>query len=199
MRGGDIYRTGGLRDIMKGDFTHWTYGKRKDYSDVEVLQDWVQLDADWNEKVDLQVGGGPIFLEVWERDVESVEDGSIAGAAIGGPDSAPRSPGSFGSSSLRWVREVGGEPVTNIVISLGSAPNDGGASFKLPRLEITVGGSRWERVSSFSGSGPEDRVYVLKEDGGDAFVEFGDGKNGARPAAGSEVGASYRFGGGACS
>ena len=54
-------------------------------------------------------------------------------------------------------------------------------------------------VGSFSGAGPTDKVYALKQDpdgSGSSNIEFGDGKNGARPATGARVTAGYRLGGG---
>lgn len=39
---------------MKGDFTRSTFDKKKHYSSVRMQQGRVQLDADWNEQVDIQ-------------------------------------------------------------------------------------------------------------------------------------------------
>ena len=61
------------------------------------------------------------------------------------------------------------------------------------RVNIKIDGKAWTPVDSFKGSKPEDRHYVVKtEPGGETIVLFGDGKNGARPAPGSEIRASYR-------
>ncbi|MDA4121769.1 MAG: DUF6519 domain-containing protein [Thaumarchaeota archaeon] len=35
---------------MKGDFTRWTYNRKKHYREVNMQQGRVQLDADWNEQ-----------------------------------------------------------------------------------------------------------------------------------------------------
>ena len=40
---------------LKGDFTRNTFKKEKHYSGVRMQQGRVQLDADWNEQVDIQV------------------------------------------------------------------------------------------------------------------------------------------------
>ncbi|HBX71035.1 MAG TPA: hypothetical protein DEH25_17080, partial [Chloroflexi bacterium] len=40
---------------MKGDFTRNTYKKRKHYSRVLMQQGRVQVDADWNEQIDIDV------------------------------------------------------------------------------------------------------------------------------------------------
>ena len=66
------------------------------------------------------------------------------------------------------------------------------------RVNIKIDGKAWNPVSSFRDSKPEDRHYVVKtEPGGETIVLFGDGKNGARPAPGSEIRASYRVSAGA--
>ena len=39
---------------MKGDFTRSTFDRRKHYSGVRMQQGRVQLDADWNEQVDIR-------------------------------------------------------------------------------------------------------------------------------------------------
>ncbi|MCX6048065.1 MAG: DUF6519 domain-containing protein, partial [Chloroflexi bacterium] len=38
---------------MKGDFTRSTFKPAKHYSSVRMQQGRVQLDADWNEQIDL--------------------------------------------------------------------------------------------------------------------------------------------------
>ena len=35
---------------MKGDFTRWTYRRRKHYRNVNMQQGRTQVDADWNEQ-----------------------------------------------------------------------------------------------------------------------------------------------------
>ena len=40
---------------MKGDFTRDTFKKEKHYSGVRMQQGRVQVDADWNEQVDIQI------------------------------------------------------------------------------------------------------------------------------------------------
>src|SRR5262245_23128250 len=39
---------------MKGDFTRRTFRPRKQYNSVRMQQGRVQLDADWNEQVEIQ-------------------------------------------------------------------------------------------------------------------------------------------------
>ena len=68
-----------------------------------------------------------------------------------------------------------------------------------PELEVYVDGVRWSRVDTFFNSGPNDRVYVVREDdAGNTHVQFGDGKTGARLSSGRQnVMARFRIGSGA--
>jgi hypothetical protein len=191
---------------MKGEFSRSTITKRRHYRSVLMQQGRVQQDTDWNEKVDLQVHDELIYLQVWERDVGPVdEDNSINDAAVAGPDGPDTTERSSREEEqkekpiLRLTREVReGCAISMLEVRLGRVEDDSSCLFELPVPEITIDGSRWRRVSSFSGSGPQHRVYVVREneDDGTGAVEFGDGKNGARPPAGSRVVARYRFGGG---
>lgn len=65
-----------------------------------------------------------------------------------------------------------------------------------PELEIWVSERRWTRVASLFGRGDKETVYVVREDaGGDSWVQFGDGKTGARlPSGLNNVVASWRIG-----
>src|SRR3954462_3766331 len=40
---------------MRGDFTRFTFRPDKRYTSVRMQQGRVQLDADWNEQIDIQV------------------------------------------------------------------------------------------------------------------------------------------------
>lgn len=68
-----------------------------------------------------------------------------------------------------------------------------------PELEVYVDGVLWRRVDTFFNSGPNDRVYVVREDdAGDSNVQFGDGKTGARLSSGRQnVMVRFRIGTGA--
>lgn len=74
-----------------------------------------------------------------------------------------------------------------------------GGTAHAPELEIHVDGLLWRRVDSFFNSGPDDLVYIVREDDkGDSFVQFGDGKSGARlPSGLNNVVAKWRTGIGA--
>jgi len=65
-----------------------------------------------------------------------------------------------------------------------------------PEVEIFVNGLRWECVPSLFGRGPEERVYIVREDAeGASWVQFGDDKTGQRlPAGVNNVTARYRTG-----
>ncbi len=68
-----------------------------------------------------------------------------------------------------------------------------------PELEIFVGDRRWTRVPSFFGQDPKAEVYIVREDvKGDSWVQFGDGKTGARlPSGLKNIKALYYTGTGA--
>jgi hypothetical protein len=70
---------------------------------------------------------------------------------------------------------------------------------QVPELTVWVDGIRWRRVETFFNSGPSDQVYVVREDDeGNSYVQFGDGKTGARlPSGLDNVVARFRTGSGA--
>jgi hypothetical protein len=67
-----------------------------------------------------------------------------------------------------------------------------------PEAEIYVDGRLWTKVDSFFGRGPEEKIYIVREDAeGNSWVQFGDGKTGARLTSGVQnVTAIYRTGSG---
>lgn len=68
-----------------------------------------------------------------------------------------------------------------------------------PTAEVYVGGKLWSKVDSFFGHASEERIYIVREDAaGNSWVQFGDGKTGARLPSGSDnVTVIYRTGAGA--
>ncbi|MEW6417500.1 MAG: hypothetical protein AB1480_05185 [Nitrospirota bacterium] len=70
---------------------------------------------------------------------------------------------------------------------------------EVPELQIYVNDRLWKRVPSFFGREPKDEIYIVREDAnGDSWVQFGDGKTGARlPSGIKNVVAKYRTGTGA--
>ncbi len=187
---------------MKGEFNESTFTRRR-YGTVRMQQGRVQLDADWNERLDVRAYDDIVCLDVWEREVRGTEDGSIAGAAAGGPDTSAREgkQEESGEWCLRVTREVAktGSASSKVRFALGRVDRGYGRSLVLPESEVSVDDVPWMRVGSFSSAGPTDKVYVLKQDpdqSGSSYIEFGDGKHGAKPATGARVTAGYRLGGG---
>jgi hypothetical protein len=68
-----------------------------------------------------------------------------------------------------------------------------------PEIEIVVGNRIWKYVPSLYPYGPTDEVYVVREDNdGTSWVQFGDGKTGARlPSGIDNVKIRWRTGAGA--
>ncbi|WP_166359394.1 hypothetical protein [Pseudomonas akapageensis] len=75
----------------------------------------------------------------------------------------------------------------------------GGIPPQTPVLEVWVDGRLWTRVDTFYGRGPQDQVYIVREDAqGRSFVQFGDSETGARlPSGLKNIVAIYRSGVGA--
>jgi hypothetical protein len=67
-----------------------------------------------------------------------------------------------------------------------------------PETEVYVDGRLWTQVDSLFGHSPNEQIYIVREDGeGNSWVQFGDGKTGARPNTGSDnITAVYRTGSG---
>ena len=66
-----------------------------------------------------------------------------------------------------------------------------------PIVTLKINRTRWKRVQSFAGSGPDDRHYILKTSGDRTTIHFGDGTHDATPRSGSTIEASYKTGYGA--
>jgi predicted phage baseplate assembly protein len=68
-----------------------------------------------------------------------------------------------------------------------------------PQVRLWVDGAQWRQVDSLFGRGPNERVYIVRDDAdGKSRVQFGDGKTGARLRSGrGNVVARYRTGSGA--
>jgi predicted phage baseplate assembly protein len=75
----------------------------------------------------------------------------------------------------------------------------GGIPPQTPELEVWVNDRLWARVDAFFGHGPDEQIYIVREDAdGRSFVQFGDGRTGARlPSGLKNVSAVYRSGVGA--
>lgn len=70
---------------------------------------------------------------------------------------------------------------------------------EVPKLEVYVDERLWKRVPTFFNHRPKEEIYIVREDAdGDSWVQFGDGKTGARlPSGVDNVVVVYRTGIGA--
>jgi hypothetical protein len=66
-------------------------------------------------------------------------------------------------------------------------------------LAVRVNAILWSEVGSFFGAGPQDEVYIVRQnEDGESIITFGDGQTGTRlPSGVKNVTASYRYGAGA--
>jgi len=84
-------------------------------------------------------------------------------------------------------------PLTYLPFPSGTTP-----SGLTSTLKVYVDGVQWAEVPSFYGYGPQEQIYVVRQnDKGESVVIFGDGVLGRRLETGAQVTAYYRFGGGA--
>lgn len=83
-------------------------------------------------------------------------------------------------------------PLTHLLDASRSPP-------LVPQVRIWVDGVEWTAVDSLFGRGPAEQVYIVREDAeGRSWVQFGDGKSGARLRTGrGNVVAVWRTGEGA--
>jgi len=83
-------------------------------------------------------------------------------------------------------------PLTYHIVAENTPP-------ETPEAEIYVDGRMWTKVDSFFGRGADEQIYIVREDAaGNSWVQFGDGKTGARLTTGvKNVTAIYRLGSGA--
>ncbi len=79
------------------------------------------------------------------------------------------------------------------MLSLGATPPE------TPKLEIYVNDRLWKMVPTLFGHKYDEEIYIVREDAaGESWVQFGDGKTGARlPSGVKNVKAKYRTGTGA--
>jgi hypothetical protein len=148
----------------------------------------VQIDA--NGEGSVQVGAGtPPFtpalrapVTVFGNLVAATRGESVLSEVIGSGDA------SLGFQSFT----LGKKPLT--YFNDPAAP--GG---RRSTLEVRVNAIKWKEVPSFFGTGPQDEVYIVRQnDDGESEITFGDGVNGVRlPTGVDNVTASYRFGAGA--
>lgn len=120
-------------------------------------------------------------IEVFGNIAEAVRGETVIGEVLGSGNAAqPFNSFTLKKKPLTWVEDHG-RP-------------DG----RRPELSIRVDDIEWERVDSFFGHGPQDRIYLVRQDEeGAATIFFGDGTTGARvPTGSANIQADYRFGAG---
>lgn len=83
-------------------------------------------------------------------------------------------------------------PLTYLIVDKETPP-------EVPQLEIWVNNRQWQQVSSLFGHGGKEEIYIVREDAnGNSWVQFGDGKTGARlPSGLQNIVVKYRTGIGA--
>ena len=90
------------------------------------------------------------------------------------------------------------------IVTLGTSDGTREQVFALPNgplledtLTVTVNGSAWDEVTSFTSSDPSSQHYrVETDDDDDTYVFFGDGVNGKIPPANQIVAGTWKTGGG---
>jgi hypothetical protein len=101
----------------------------------------------------------------------------------------------IGSGDARQIFQTFPVPKTPLTYLLDETQTPA----QTPELKIYVEGTLWRKIETFFGAAPDDPVYIVREDaGGASFVQFGDGKTGARlPSGKDNVSAVFRVGSGA--
>jgi hypothetical protein len=146
-----------------------------------------------------------------------INDGG-EGRVILAPNTPPFTPGLRAPVTVygNLVRATRGESVFDEVLGSGDASqsfqsfamgnkpltyfNDLAApNGRRSALEVRVNAIKWREAPSFFGVGPDDEVYIVRQnDEGESVVTFGDGVTGARlPTGIDNITATYRFGAGA--
>ncbi len=125
--------------------------------------------------------GDPVFT-VFGNLVEADEGKTIPEAVLGSGD----------ATSVFQNFKLPKAPVTYHLVAENTPP-------ETPETEIYVGGRLWTQVDSFFGRKADEQIYIVREDtDGNSWVQFGDGKTGARLNTGTNnVTAIYRTGTGA--
>ncbi|MCB0628743.1 MAG: hypothetical protein R2824_25495 [Saprospiraceae bacterium] len=123
-------------------------------------------------------------VEAFGNVIRIVRGESVDGEIIGSGDAATP------SQAFKLKKK----PLT--YLPAPTAENDSGV---INTLRIYVNGVLWRETSSFFGMGPEDQVYIVRQDDEDeSIVTFGDGERGQRLPSGTDnIKAWYRFGAGA--
>jgi hypothetical protein len=101
----------------------------------------------------------------------------------------------LGDGDVRQIFQTFALPKTPLTYLL----DDTKTPAQTPELNVYVDGILWSKVDTFFAAASDDKVYVVREDAdGKSYVQFGDGKTGARLSSGNgNVVAAYRVGIGA--
>lgn len=139
----------------------------------------VQLDREFTYA---QFGHADPQVTVYGNLVEATQGKTEAQVALGDGDARA----TFQTFALPKT------PLTYLLDTTQSPPH-------WPQVQVWVNGIEWTRVDSLFGRGPKEHVYIVREDAeGMSWVQFGDGKTGARLRSGrGNVVAVYRTGDGA--
>jgi hypothetical protein len=112
--------------------------------------------------------------------------------ATEGKTEAPAALGNGDNRQVFQTFKLPKAPLTYLISESATPP-------EVPELQIYVNNRLWKRVSSFFGHKPQEEIYLVREDAdGNSWVQFGDGKIGARlPSGIKNVVARFRTGTGA--
>jgi hypothetical protein len=122
------------------------------------------------------------FLDVFGNLIDATQGKTQSEAVLGSGD----------STQIFQTFKVPSAPLTYL-LSVGDSPPEA------PELQIYVNNRLWSCVATFFGHRFDEEIYIVREDANnDSYVQFGDGKTGARLPTGFEnVTAVYRTGTGA--
>lgn len=126
------------------------------------------------------------------EDNETKVYGNLVVDATQGKTEKEKSIGSGDSRQTFQTFKLPKAPLTYLLDTSQTPP-------EVPELVIYANNREWKWVPSLFGRGPKEEVYITREDeDGTSWVQFGDGKTGARlPSGKDNVVAEYRTGVGA--
>ncbi len=120
---------------------------------------------------------------------------TIYGNLIDASEGKTEAEATLGNGDSRLVFQTFKLPKTPLtyLISTSDTPPE------VPELQVYVSDRLWKRVPTLFGRGPEEQIYIVREDAeNNSWLQFGDGKTGARlPSGVKNVVAKFRTGTGA--